>query len=57
MTMVILDPNILNPCMLLNPSITSSVISLVITTASTFLSFVVSWYFFSFTNLLVLDIS
>lgn len=46
MTMVVLDPNILNPYVLLNPSTISSVISLVITAASAFLSFTISWYFY-----------
>ena len=46
MTMAVLDPNILNPYVLLNPSTISSVISLVITAASAFLSFIISWYFY-----------
>jgi hypothetical protein len=46
MTMIVLDPNILNPYLLLNPSTISSVISLVITATSAFLSFIISWYFY-----------
>ncbi|MGA9840682.1 MAG: hypothetical protein WBQ25_00025 [Nitrososphaeraceae archaeon] len=46
MTMAVLDPNILNPYVLLNPSAVSSVISLVVTAASAFLSFIISWYFY-----------
>lgn len=43
--MPVIDPNILNPYVLLDPSV-SNVISLTITAGSAFLSFIISWYFY-----------
>jgi hypothetical protein len=52
--MTVLDPNILNPFTLLDPSIAST-LCLLLTIASISLSFVLSWYILGYIDSLDLD--